>query len=571
MKTEKEIFREIIESLHTLKAKDIFSLHRKFNVLKRDILVKNNYKKKIPSNVEISNYATKEEIKKYSNILEIKPTRTASGVSVVAVMSKPHKCPHGKCMFCGGGIDSFFGDVPQSYTGKEPATRRAIRNEYDPYLQVMNRLEQYAVLGKDPQKIELIIMGGTFPSLDHKYQEEFVMYCFKAMNDFSKTFYKNKIINLKKFREFFELPGDINNPTRQIKIHEKLKALKVKNIKSLKHEQDYNETSNVRCVGLTLETRSDTITLDSADFMLKLGCTRLELGVQSVFDDVLKRVKRGHGTKENIEAIQLLKDLGFKLNFHMMPGLPGVSKEQDLESLNTLFTDERYRPDMLKIYPCMVIEGTELHGLFKKGLFKPLNTSEASRLVVEFMKTVPVYCRIMRVQRDIPTYVTVAGVDRTNLRQYVDKIIEDEKVETSEIRYREPRGKSISKNLELIDYIYEASGGTEVFTYLQDTKNNYILGFCRLRFPGESLRKEITKKTALIRELHVYGISTGFGAEGEVQHKGIGTKLLKHAEKLAIESKKNKMVIISGVGVREYYRKKHNYKKNGPYMSKKLI
>lgn len=588
MTTKKELFREILSHLKDLDLKNPEKAKYDFNRIKRNIIREKKISDEIPGNVELSNYATQEEISLYSDILSIKPMRTASGVSVVAVMSKPMPCPHGKCIFCGGGVDSVFGSVPQSYTGHEPATRRAIRNNYDPYIQMMNRLEQYSVLGKDPEKVELIVMGGTFPSFPDEYQLEFIYLCFKAMNDFSRLFYKKKNIlskdktfDIKRFREFFELPGDIDDESRGSIIREKILAEKSRGFnenkksiktlwKNLEKEQEKNEKSKIKCVGLTLETRSDVITKEKADFMLKLGCTRIELGIQSVYDDILRNVNRGHGTKENIDAISILRDHGFKLNFHMMPGLPGVSKEDDVKSLLQLFQDDRYRPDMLKIYPCMVIEGTKLFDMYKEGKFKPLSTKEAAEIIIELKKKIPSYCRIMRVQRDIPTERTVAGVGMTNLRQYIDEMMIKENIECNCIRCKEPKGNPISEEIKIKELTYDANEGTEIFIYAHDEKNDYILGFCRLRIPNKFLRQEITQDSALVRELHVYGLLAAAGSESNVQHKGLGTKLLKRAEKLAEDYGRKKMIIISGVGVREYYRKKHNYKREGPYMVKKI-
>ena len=588
MTSKKELFREILSHLKDLDLSNPDKAKYEFNRIKRDILREKKITDEIPGNVEISNYATPEEIALYSDILSIKPMRTASGVSVVAVMSKPHPCPHGKCIFCGGGVDSVFGSVPQSYTGYEPATRRAIRNNYDPYIQMMNRLEQYTVLGKDPEKVELIIMGGTFPSFPDEYQLEFVYFCFKAMNDFSKLFYRRKSIfsrdktfDLKRFREFFELPGDIDDESRSASIRKKLLAEKSRGTnerkktsrqlwKALEREQHRNETSKIKCVGLTLETRSDVITVEKADFMLRLGCTRIELGIQSVYDNILRDVNRGHGTKENIEAISILRDHGFKLNFHMMPGLPGVSKEDDVKSLLMLFQDDRYRPDMLKIYPCMVIEGTKLFEMYKRGEFRPLSTKDAAEIIIELKKKIPSYCRIMRVQRDIPTERTVAGVGMTNLRQYIDEAMKKENIECNCIRCKEPKGNRISDDIKIKEITYDANGGTEIFIYAHDEKNDYILGFCRLRIPNRSLREEITPESALVRELHVYGLLAAAGSESNVQHRGLGTRLLKRAEKIAEGYGRRKIIVISGVGVREYYRKKHSYRKEGPYMVKRL-
>lgn len=526
------------------------------DVLKRDFS-KRFRLKKILTNIEILSYLNSEEKILYKNYFVTKPTRTISGVVPIAIMSKPIKCPHGKCIMCPGGVDSHFGDIPQSYTGNEPATMRAVRAGYDSYAQVFNRLEQYVLLNHSIEKVELIVMGGTFPSYEKKYRDEFIKYAFKAMNDFSKLFFTSNGFDFVKFKEFFELPANVHNDERVLKLMNKIKGLKFEC--NLANEQKKNETSKVRCVGLTIETRPDYGLLKEGNEMLRLGCTRVELGIQSVYDDVLDFIERGHTVNDSIKSIQILKDLGFKLNFHYMPGL--VDSKKDLEGMKKLFSDSRFRPDMLKIYPCMVMPGTKLYELYKKGKFKPITTKDAAKLISEFKKYVEPYCRIMRVQRDIPSKIVVAGVDKTNLRQYIDS------KDCRCIRCREIRNEKIN-DVQLKVQNYESSNGTEYFISLES--NDKLVGFCRLRFSSKCLRKEITKKNGLIRELHVYGSSIGIGESGDVQHRGFGKMLLLKAEEICKEYKKEKMVVIAGVGAREYY-KKLGYKKEGPYMSQRLL
>jgi len=561
-----------------IKKQDIKDQHR-LNRLKLDLIKKHGIID-IPTNIDIASFASQEDRKLLKNILTIKPTRELSGVSVVAIMTKPIACQHGKCIYCPGGPDSVFGDIPQSYTGKEPAARRAIRNRFDSYLQVSNRIEQYLAMNKIPEKVELIIMGGTFPSFPLDYQDEFIKYAFKAMNDFSGMFFKKNKFDVKKFNEFFEIPGNLGDSGRIKRIQDKL--LKVKNRErcGLEKEQEKNEKSRIRCVGLTIETRPDYGKLKHGNEILKLGGTRVELGIQSVYEDILKKINRCHTVKDSIESIRILKDLGFKLNFHCMPGLPGIDSKKDLEGMKQLFSDPDFRPDMLKIYPCMVLKGTPLYETWKKGKFRPIAMKDAARLIAEFKLFVPEYCRVMRVQRDIPTFVTEAGVERTNLRQYVEEEMRKKGIECRCIRCREVglkiKKKKIridDKDIALLVIEYEASKGKEFFISFEDMKNNALLGFCRMRFPSQQLRKEITKKTALIRELHVYGKAVSLGdalnenLSNIIQHKGFGRKLLKKAESIAKENRMNKMVVISGVGVREYYRKL-GYKKQGVYVVK---
>lgn len=522
-------------------------------------LCRKYHPRELPTIAQILLNAKPNQLKHLKHLIT-KPTRTISGVSVIAIMTKPIKCPHGKCIMCPGGPDSYFGNIPQSYTGNEPATMRAIRNKFDPYLQVFNRLEQYIVLDHFPDKVELIIMGGTFPSFKKSYQEEFVKYALKAMNDFGKLFFKNGILDFKKFKKFFELPCNINSEERTKRIQSKI--LKLKGKTTLEKEQKRNEKVLIRNVGTTLESRSDYAEQKHCNQMLKLGCTRLELGIQSIYNESLKKIKRGHTVEDSVKAMRTLKDLGFKINVHYMLGLPESSPKKDLEGLKTLFSDERFRPDMLKIYPCIILKGTKLYELYKKKKFKPITINQVIKILSEFKKQVPMYVRIMRIQRDIPVQVIEAGIKRTNLRQYI-------KQKCKCIRCREVgRFKKYGKpSIKIIEY--KASQGKEFFISFED-KNNILFGFCRLRIPSQTLRKEITKDTAIIRELHVYGTATQIGKKGAIQHKGLGKKLIKKAEEIAKKNGMKKMLIISGIGVRTYYSSKLRYKKDGHYMSKLL-
>jgi len=566
--------KEILKELRKGKIRGQHS----FNSLKMRIIRKYKGLGKIPKNVDIVNIASKRDRERFSDLLTIKPSRTISGVAVVAIMGKPYKCPHKKpCIYCPGGVGSVFGDMPQSYTGKEPATRRAIRNRFDPYLQVMNRLEHYAVMNKPLDKIELIIMGGTFPSFPLKYQTDFVKYAFKAMNDFSYIFFKKNKLDFNKFKKFFELDSDINDKARVERIHKRLLKLKNKAKTNLEKEQKKNEKAKVRCVSLVLETRPDYAKLKHANRMLKLGCTKVELGVQTIYDDILKKIGRRHSSEDTIKATRILKDLGFKICYHVMPGLPGVSRKKDLFALQALFGYGELLPDMLKIYPCMVLKGTRLYKLWKRKKYKPLTTKQAANLIAEFKKNVPSWVRISRVQRDIPTFMTEAGVDRTNLRQYIEKLMKKKRIKCRCIRCRES-GQVLSKNkkikigkIEILTNHYLASEGNEFFISAEDVKNDILFGYCRLRFPYSFLRKEVNEDTALIRELHVYSPLVGIGkkSKSSYQHRGIGKKLLETAEETARTYYKKKMIVIAGIGAREYFRKL-GYKKDGPYMSKQL-
>jgi len=547
--------------------------------------------KAVPTDIQLFLRIPDEELPAVRPYIQTKPVRTKSGVVPIALMTRPERCPHGVCTYCPGGPGSIFGDVPQSYTGKEPSTMRSIRGNYDPYIIVSNRIEQFVVLGHEFDKCDVIIQGGTFCALDCEYQEEFVTLIFKAMNDFSTLFFDGDTFDLDYFKFFFESFMKIGTAERIGIIHGRL--LRLKNIDctaytkeelkeivegkreakevllSLEHEQKRNESSKVKCIGLTIETKPDWAFLKHGNEMLRLGVTRIELGVQTVYDDVLQKTHRGHSLQDTITSIRTLKDLGFKLNFHMMLGLPGVSKEEDLQSLKEIFDNSNYRPDMLKMYPCMVMPGTALFMQYKKGEYTPLTTQEAADIIIESFKFIPEYCRIMRINRDIPTFRTEAGIDRTNLRQFVDALAQERGVRPRDIRTREITnyvGEVGEPEIKVQEY--ESSEGTDFFISAEFA--DHIMGFARLRFPSESLREEITAESAIIRELHVYGQSVRVGKTGSVektQHKGIGKKLMSRAEQIAGDHQKKKMLVISGVGVRAYYYKL-GYVRDGPYVSK---
>ena len=542
--------------------------HEDIEKVKRKVSKK--YKlSKFPSNIEILEELNGKQKEFYKKFLITKPVRTMSGVAPLAIMTKPIPCEHGRCTFCPGGPKSVFGDVPQSYTGNEPSTMRAIRANYDPYLIVFNRLEQYTLINQIPDKTEVIIQGGTFCSFPEKYQEEVVKYTFKAMNDFSEMFFENNTFNFSKFKEFFELPGTIKNKERTARIQEKL--IQLKKYANLEKEQLRNETARIRSTALVIETKPDWCKEKHIDQILKLGATRVELGVQTLNDSILKITNRGHTIKDTKEAIQLLKDSFLKTTFHMMPGLPQTTKEEDILMFKELFENPDYKPDSLKIYPCLVMPGTPLYIQYKKREFKPLITEEAADIISEAKKFVPEYCRIMRINRDIPSTVIHSGVMNTNLRQIVADKVKEKKIKCKCIRCREPMGRKVSyKTIKIKKIYYESSNGKEVFISMEDIKNNILLGFCRLRKPYKPFRPEITPTSAGIRELHVYGQATPIGKEGLVQHRGYGKRLLEEAERIAKEEFKcDKLLVISGIGVKTYYARL-GYIKDGAYMSKKL-
>jgi elongator complex protein 3 len=546
-------------------------------------LCKKHGKKTVPTDIEVYMSAPHDLIPQIKKYVSSKPIRTSSGVAVIATMSMPSLCPHGSCTFCPGGLGSPYGDTPMSYTGTEPSTMRAIRNEYDPYRIIFNRLQQYILLGQHPDKCDQIVQGGTFPSFPKEYQEHYMYFSFKAYNDFSTEFFKkikhddgteSTDFDLDHFKIFFELPSAPHDKERAERIKEKILKLKESNIKSLEEEQVQNETAAIRCIGITIETKPDWGFAEHAHEFLRLGATRVELGVQTIYDDILAAVNRGHTIAETYKSIEELKDLAFKLNFHIMPGLPTpererIDRKRDIENIRAMFEDDRFKPDMIKIYPCMVMPGTPLEKEWKEGKFIPLSTAEAADIIVEGYRYVPEWCRIMRVQRDIPTYSTTAGVSKTNLRQYVDELAQERGVVCRDIRAREIMQDTIEGEPQLVVRKFTASHGTEYFISVE--ASDKLLGFVRMRYPHKVLRDEITPKSALIRELHVYGQAVPIHQKQstKAQHKGFGRQLMERAEEIAKDDGRDKVVVISGVGVREYYRKL-GYEREGPYMCKNL-
>ncbi len=506
---------------------------------------------RFPRNSEILQTAREEEKELVIPILKKKPTRTISGVAVVAVMCPPHNCPHGRCLYCPESTIA-----PPSYTGEEPAALRARMYDFSPYKQVYNRLQQLESIGHPLDKVELIIMGGTFPSRFLCFQEWFITQCLQAMTDFGVKEYK--------LNSDDEYTGG---------------NLDLQGFQYLENVQQENENSSVRCVGMTFETRPDYSRREDVDRMLQMGVTRVELGVQTIYNFIYHRVERGHRVEDTIKATRVLKDSGIKVAMHLMPGLFS-DQERDLRIFKRLFSDERFKPDMLKIYPCLVTKGSKLYELWEKGEYTPYTSEEAVKLIVEVKKILPKWVRTMRIQRDIPSQLIEAGVQKSNLGELVYNQLKREKVQCQCIRCREvghqaAHGTYTNKdNVQLLMEKYRASEGEEIFLSMEDAPADVLLGFLRLRMPSEQAhRPEISHKSALVRELHVYGpmIPLGEREDDLWQHRGYGEELLKKAEEISREEyDKKEILIISGIGARNYYRK-FGYKRKGPYMAKKLV
>jgi len=503
--------------------------HDEYEKLK--MLVSKRYHVSPPKNSEVIKNIPENLREKYIPLLMRKPSRTLSGVAIIAAMTSPFPCPHGKCIYCPGGVEY---NTAQSYTGKEPAALRAIMNEYDPYKQVRSRIEQLQAIGHSTSKIDGIVMGGTVTARSEEYQKYFVKGMYDAMNGFLSKNVEESMLN--------------------------------------------NEVAENRMIGLTFETRPDWFYEREIDISLSLGVTRVELGVQSVFDDILNLVHRGHGQKEVIRSTQLARDAGLKVCYHMMPGLPGSTPEKDLESFRKIFDDDNYKPDMLKIYPTLVVENSELYRWWKEGKYVPYHDDDFLNLLVEIKKIVPRWVRIQRVERDIPVPLIVDGIKRSDIRDLAYKKLKSMGLHCNCIRCREIGRKyekgEITKEpeIKMKREIYNASGGVEIFLSFDDINNDAIIGYLRLRIPSENAHRNEVFKSSMVRELKVLGPEVPVNRTyiNAFQHKGYGKLLMQEAERISVEDYDKKYILVnSGVGAIEYYRKL-GYEKFGPYVRKIL-
>ena len=502
--TEKELFNVVREtsgklSLPPLQKSKLLEQYR--------LLVKNN---SIKSNKKIEQLLTKRAV------------RTLSGVAVVSVLTKPFPCP-GNCLFCPSEKD-----MPKSYLSNEPAVMRAIANDFDPFRQVQMRLKALKANGHSVDKIELIVMGGTWSYLSQPYQRQFIKRCFDAANN--------------------------------------------KTSKTLKEAQNLNEKAKHRIIGLTLETRPDYINEAEIRRMRSLGCTRVELGIQHIDDQILKLNRRGHTVRQSVEAIKLLKDAGFKINLHLMPNLYGSTPAKDLAMFKKLYSDGRFMPDMIKIYPCVVNENADLYKLYRQKKYHPYTQKQLVGLLMKIKKITPPWVRITRLIRDIPEESIVAGNKTTNLRQLMMNQSRQQDWSCKCIRCREAgHQQAASEEPALNISEYPASQGREYFLSFDSPDEKVLYAFLRLRIndrPQDNFLPEL-RGAALIRELHTYGQLTAIGDEGEVQHSGLGKRLLKQAEEIARQNGLKKIAVISGIGVRSYY-KKFGYELQDSYMVKNL-
>jgi elongator complex protein 3 len=522
--------REIINALLLLPNASNDDAHR----IKLQVAAKHHLQE-IPSNADLIAALMPKEKIVLLPILRRKNTRTISGVTVVAVMTKPYPCPQPEpCAYCPGGPST---NSPQSYTGHEPAAMRGGQNNYDPYLQVRSRIDQLNAIGHKVDKIELIIMGGTFPATPPEYQQWFIQQCLDAITG--------------------------------------------KESASLQEAKTNAETSKTRNVGITVETRPDWAKQQHVDAMLDMGVTRIELGVQNPDDAIYRLVGRTHTVDDVKEATRIAKDAGLKIVYHMMPGMPGSSPTKDLAAFSQIFTDSAFKPDMIKIYPCLVIDGTKTHNWCKEGKYKPFTTEEAAELITQVKKTIPPWVRVMRVQRDIPAGLIVAGVKKSNLRQLAQQKLADQGEHCRCIRCREVGHRLVVEGVKpdlgkvkITSTTYDASEGKEVFISAEDPENDVLIGYLRLRVPSpKAHRPEIASvPSAIVRELHVYGplVPVGKRSVNAWQHKGYGKVLLEEAERAACEDYGlGKLLVISALGTKQYYIR-FGYSRDGVYVSKKL-
>jgi len=457
------------------------------------------------------------------------PIRTLSGVTPVAILTKSFPCP-GKCIYC-----PTEKNVPKSYLSSEPAVARAISANYDPVKQIINRINVYKITGHPVEKIELIIITSNWITLPERYKQQFILSIYNTLNSLSNPKYKKTT--------------------------------------ELKKAQFANQKAKHKIVGISIETRPDTITKKEIEKLRELGITRVEMGVQSLDNKVLKEIKRGHSVSATIKATKLLKDSGFKVCYHLMPNLPSSNPDKDYQMIKKVFSDQNFRPDQLKIYPCVLTHGTKLEDLYKNNLWTPYDDKTMINLLSDIKSNlIPAYIRIMRLWRDIPCQEISAGSKFSHMRLLVKENLDKMNKKCLCIRCREIKDKPPSKNLMLDRINYQASSGKEIFLQYIDNQYN-IYALARLRIPVSPFIKEL-KSSALIRELHVYGPSKplkNFNSDKTyTQHKGLGKKLIHHCENIVKkETNLSKIAAISAVGVRNYYQKL-GYRLEGTYMVKHL-
>jgi elongator complex protein 3 len=521
---KEKIIKELIKAKIKTK-EELFDFKRK---------IAKKYKIKILSNFELFEFYQKllkekriKRSKDLEKILKIKPVRSLSGIVNVTVLTKPYPCP-GKCIFC-----PTEKNLPKSYLSEEPAVERAKSLNFDPYLQTKKRIEMLKLEGHKTDKIELRIVGGSFTFYPKKYQEWFVKRCFDGANE--------------------------------------------KKSKNLKEAQKKNEKAKNRIVGISIETRPDLINEEEIMWLRKLGVTMVEIGVQSVFDEILEKNETGLNAEKIARATKILKDAGFKVLYHLMPNLMGSNLELDKKSFEIVFSDERFKPDWIKIYPTVVTKESRLYKFWKEKKYKPYDCKELIELLIEIKKNLPFWVRVTRIFRDIPSTKIVAGCKILNLREVVKKEMEKRGLFCHCIRCREVRENYDPKEkIYLFREDYEASEGKEIFLSFENKERTKLFSYLRLRIPSQIFERKkhfipILNDSAIIREIQTFGEMVPIGIKKIApQHQGLGKKLVKEAEKITKkEFALKKIAVISGVGVRDYWRKL-GYKLKETYMIKTI-
>ncbi|HQN68863.1 MAG TPA: tRNA uridine(34) 5-carboxymethylaminomethyl modification radical SAM/GNAT enzyme Elp3 [Anaerolineaceae bacterium] len=445
--------------------------------------------------------------------IRMKPIRTLSGVTTLTVLTKPHPCP-GECVFC-----PTIEGMPQSYLPDEPGARRGLENEFDPYRQVASRLKALHDVGHPTEKIELLILGGSWSAYPKDYREWFLRRCFEAMNG------ENPLDN----------QGDV----------------------SLYEVQARNVNAEKRNVGLVIETRPDLINAEELKLLRKQGVTKIQIGIQSMNDEILEKNKRGHDSATTLKATALLREAGFKITAHWIPNLLGSTPDLDKEDFKRLWEESGVNPDELKIYPCQLLNSAPLYGIWQDGDYEPYDETTLLNLLADIKTMVPRYCRINRVIRDIPSTNVIEGSRNTSLRQDVAVEMARRGTKCECVRCREIREQRMEAG-ELVydDFSYQAAGAEEHFLSY-NTADDKLAGFLRLSLPNDDNALDIDdlKDAAIIREVHVYGQSLEVGTEqeGMAQHAGIGKALIAHAEQIAKDHGYQKIAVIAAVGTRAYY------------------
>lgn len=481
----------------------------------------------LPSNVDWLRDLPEPDRAPFDGAIRRKPSRTLSGVAVVAVMTAPARCPHGRCTYCPGGVEN---GSPQSYTGEEPSALRGAQFQWDAARITRHRIETLEAIGHPTSKIEVIVMGGTFPARPRAYQEEVLRGIYDALNGSASPTLADAVLR--------------------------------------------NETAEHRAVGLTVETRPDWCDERVLPFLLDAGVTRVEIGVECLHDDVLAAVGRDHAVDDVVRATRTARDHGIKVCYHLMLGLPGMDPSRDLADFRRLWAEPDFRPDLLKIYPTLVLPGTPLFDDWTAGRYAPYDTETAADLLAAMKRELPPWVRIQRVQRDIPARLIAAGVRTSNVREVALRRLAAVGLHCRCLRCREAgrRATPPPESFRLVETTYGAGGGTEVFWAFEDPDTDTVAGFLRLRFPSD--RTPGGLDAPIIRELKVVGMEVAVGAAGrgpaEYQHRGFGRALLVAAESRAREAGYDRIYVRSAVGTREYYRAR-GYDRAGPHMAKPLF